>query len=227
MKPIVVALEEARRLAVLAQGLAGPRPPATIDGMMEVFQNLNCIQIDPIRAVERTQLLVLWSRLGAFDPELLDRLQQEERTIFEAWAHCASYVLTEDYPLFAQHMTEDQIGSGVWAGRIGAWMEANTALRQHILDRLEADGPLATSEFEDVAAVPWESTGWNAGRNVTRMLEFLYHGGTIMAVGRQGNNKYWHLADRWLPAWVDRSEWAEEDAVRKAAGKSLSPLQKG
>lgn len=224
MKPIVVTLEEARRLAVLAQRLAGPHSPATIDGVMEVFQALNCIQIDPIRAVERTQLLVLWSRLGAFDPALLDRLQQEERTIFEAWAHCASYVLTEDYPLFAHHMTDEHTGGGVWGERVRTWMEANASLRRHILERLDADGPLATSEFEDVAAVPWESTGWNAGRNVTRMLDFLYNGGTILSVGRKGNNKYWHLAERWLPAWVDKSEWAEADAVRRTAAKSLRAL---
>ena len=224
MQPIVVTLEEARRLAVQAQRLAGPRPPASAEGVMEIFQALNCIQIDPLRAVERTQLLVLWSRLGGFDPALLDRLQQEDRTIFEAWAHCASYVLTEDYPLFAQHMSDEHIGGGVWGERIRTWMEANAALRGHILERLAADGPLATSDFEDIAAVPWESTGWNAGRNVTRMLEFLYHGGTIMAVGRQGNNKYWHLSERWLPASVDRSEWAEAAAVRKAAGKSLRAL---
>ncbi|MFZ1753330.1 MAG: crosslink repair DNA glycosylase YcaQ family protein [Caldilineaceae bacterium] len=224
MEPIVVTLEEARRLAVLAQRLAGPLPPATAEGVMDIFRALNCIQIDPIRAVERTQLLVLWSRLGAFDPALLDRLQQEDRTIFEAWAHCASYVLTEDYPLFAHHMTDERTGGGVWGERVRTWMEANASLRQHILERLDADGPLATSEFEDIAAVPWESTGWNAGRNVTRMLDFLYDGGTILSVGRKGNNKYWHLAERWLPVWVDKSEWAEADAVRRTAAKSLRAL---
>ncbi len=224
MQPIVVTLDEARRLAILAQRLAGPRPPATSDGVMEIFQSLNCIQIDPIRAVDRTQLLVLWSRLGGFDPALLDRLQQDERTIFEAWAHCASYVLTEDFPLFAHHMTEEHIGGGVWGERIRAWMEANAALKEHILERLAADGPLATSEFEDIAAVPWESTGWNAGRNVTRMLDFLYNGGTILSVGRKGNHKYWHLAERWLPPGTDRREWTEEDVVRRAAHKSLRAL---
>jgi uncharacterized protein YcaQ len=224
MKPIVVTLEEARRLAVLSQRLAGPRPPATIDGVMEIFQALNCIQIDPLRAVERTQLLVLWSRLGAFDPELLDRLQQDERTIFEAWAHCASYVLTEDYPLFAHHMTDEYEGGGVWGERIRGWMEANDALRQHILERLAADGPLTTADFDDLAVVPWESTGWTGGRNVTRMLDFLYSIGTVLSVGRQGNKKFWHLADRWLPPGTDVSEWAEADVVRRAAHKSLRAL---
>lgn len=225
MQPIVVTLEEARRLAVLAQRLAGPRLSATKEGMMELFHALNCIQIDPIRAVERTQLLVLWSRLGAFNPALLDRLQQEERLIFEAWAHCASFVLTEDFPLFAHHMTDEYAGGGVWGERIRTWMEVNATLRQHILERLAAAGPLPTSDFEDVSVVPWESTGgWSNGRTVTRMLDFLYYNGTVLSVARKGNNKYWHLAEHWLPPETDRSEWAETDVVRRAASKSLRGL---
>ncbi len=225
MQPIVVTLAEARRLAVLAQRLSGPRPPATAEGVMELFHALNCVQIDPIRAVERTQLLVLWSRLGYFDPALLDRLQQQDRLIFEAWAHCASFVLTEDFPLFAHHMTDEFAGGGVWGERIRAWMEANASLRQHILERLAAAGPLATSDFEDISVVPWESTGgWSNGRTVTRMLDFLYYNGTVLSVARKGNTKYWHLAERWLPAGTDRSEWAEEDVVRRAASKSLRAL---
>jgi len=222
--PIIVTIEEARRLAVLAQRLSGPRPPANMQGVMELFHALNCIQIDPIRAVERTQLLVLWSRLGAFDPAILDRLQQEDRLIFEAWAHCASFVLTEDYPLFAHHMTEEYDGGGVWGERVRAWMDANAALRQHILERLAADGPLSTADFEDIAVVPWESTGWTGGRNVTRMLDFLYSIGTVLSVGRNGNTKFWHLAERWLPAGSDLREWAEEDVMRRAAFKSLRAL---
>ena len=44
---------------------------------MDIFQDLGCVQIDPLRAVERTQLLVLWSRLGDFDPVDLDSLLYE------------------------------------------------------------------------------------------------------------------------------------------------------
>ncbi len=224
MKPIVVTLEEARRLAVQAQRLAGPRPLASADGMMEIFKALNCIQIDPLRAVERTQLLVLWSRLGGFDPALLDHLQQEERTIFEALAHCASFVLTEDYPLFAHHMTENPEGGGVWGERVSGWMEANSTLHEHILERLAADGPLTSSDFDDLGALPWESSGWSSGRTVTRMLDFLYYRGKVLSVARKGNTKYWHLAERWLPPGTDMREWAEEDVVRRSADKSLRAL---
>ncbi len=214
---------EARRLAVLAQQLAGPRPEATHDGVLDILQQINCLQIDPIRAVERTQLLVLWSRLGPFDPALLDELQAD-RLIFEAWAHCASLVLTEDYPLFSHWMRKPTNGGGVWGERVREWMAANDDLRRHVLDRLRSHGPLSTSDFDDIAAVPWESTGWNAGRNVTRMLDFLYGRGEVMSVGRNGNTKYWHLVDAWLPEWVDHDPWIESDVVRTSAGKSLKAL---
>lgn len=217
---------DVRRLAVTRQRLAGPQVPATADGILDLLQDLRCVQIDPLRAVERTQLLVLWSRLGVFDPALLDQLQQEDRAIFEAWAHAASYVLTEDYPLHA-HWMKGHSGGGEWGQRVRDWMEANDELRQHVLARLAADGPLATGDFEDMAIVPWESTGWNAGRNVTRMLDFLNGNGEVLAVGRSGNNKYWHLTKQWLHEWTDHRPWPQKQVVRTSIEHSLRGLGAG
>ena len=50
--------QTARRLAISKQHLAGPLADPNPEGIFEIFNNLGCIQIDPIRAVERTQLLV-------------------------------------------------------------------------------------------------------------------------------------------------------------------------
>ena len=70
---------------------------------MELFQDIGCVQIDPLRAVERTQFLVLWSRLGLYDPADLEALLSSERRLFEFWAHAASIVMTGDYPLYQVH----------------------------------------------------------------------------------------------------------------------------
>ena len=223
MRSITLTDIEARRLAIAAQGLAGPRAEASSAGVLALLRQMNCVQIDPIRAVERTQLLVLWSRMGRFEPSLLDDLQ-EERLIIEAWAHCASFVLTEDYPLFRRWIGRAFSGSGVGPERVRAWMEENAELETHIIERLRADGPLQAKGFADLAVIPWESAGWTSGSTVTRMLDFLDRRGVVMSVGRRGNQKLWHLRDAWLPEWADQELPAEETVVRLACQRSLKAL---
>ena len=223
MQSITLTDIEARRLAIAAQGLAGPRAEASSAGVLALLRQLNCVQIDPIRAVERTQLLVLWSRMGNFEPSLLDDLQGE-RLIIEAWAHCASFVLTEDYPLFRRWIGRAFSGSGVGPERVRAWMEENAELEAHIIERLGADGPLQAKGFADLAVIPWESAGWTSGSTVTRMLDFLDRRGVVMSVGRRGNQKLWHLREAWLPEWADQELPAEAAVVRLACQRSLKAL---
>ena len=67
--------------------------------MLAVCRSLRCLQLDPTNVVARTHLLVLFSRLGRFDPALLEQLAYDDRVLFEYWAHEASLVLSEDLPL--------------------------------------------------------------------------------------------------------------------------------
>src|SRR5262249_59590765 len=112
-----VSLQTVRRLTLTKQRVAGSRPPATRDGLMDVVRELRALQLDPTSAVARSHLLVLWSRIGPYDPGLLDGLLFGERALFEYWAHAASIVLTEDYPLHRIHM-RTWPGDGKWGDRI-------------------------------------------------------------------------------------------------------------
>ena len=195
----------ARRLAIVKQRLGRDRAPATDAGIRDVARSLRCIQVDPIRAVERTQYLVLHSRLGNYDVEVFDRLVWQERFFFHYWAHAASYVLTEDLPIFKHRMRHAIDPNSVWDGRIAKWIETNRSLRDHVLRELKRHGALRVRDFEDRAVEPWGSQGWNAARNVDRMLEFLWVQGKTMVVGRVGTERVWGLAGEWLPP-VDPSE---------------------
>ena len=68
---------EARRAAVGAQLLASPGPL----GVAEVIARLGWLQIDPTAVVERTERLVLFSRIGAYDVGELDRLLDRARAV--------------------------------------------------------------------------------------------------------------------------------------------------
>jgi uncharacterized protein YcaQ len=216
----------ARQLAITKQRLAGPRPASNADGLLGLVRELGCLQLDPISVVAPSHLLVLHSRLGRYDPATLDTLLWGDRRLFEYWAHCASIVLTEDYPLYRGRMAAAGTGTSGWAERNRAWLAENVALRQHILDELGRRGPLLSQEIEDVSVSAWESTGWSSGRNVTRMLDTLWMAGEIMVAGRRraGGQKLWDLAERCLPAWTPRDVLPERDSVRRAAQRSLRAL---
>ena len=202
---IQIPLETARRLAIVKQRLGRDRARATAAGIKDVARSIRCIQVDPIRAVERTQYLVLHSRLGSYDPEVFDRLVWKEKFFFHYWAHAASLVLTEDLPIYKHRMRHWLDPGSVWDGRIGRWMEANKALRSHVLRELKRRGPLRVRDFEDRSVAGWGSSGWNDSRNVDRMLEFLWVQGKVMVVGRTGLERIWGLASEWLPP-VDASD---------------------
>ena len=221
-----VSAEQARRLFIRRQRLAGPRPAADAAGLLETVRDLGCVQLDPISVVDRSHRLVLWSRVGQFEQSALDRLLWQDRVLFEYWAHCASIVLTEDYPIHNLMMRRYPGADSVWAARTRAWMKQNERLRRYILARLRAAGPLPSRELTETGLDPeaWVSTGWTSGRNVSRMLDFLWAQGKIMVAGRTGGQKLWDLARRTLPASAPRDRLSPLEVTRRGAEKAVRAL---
>lgn len=216
---------EARRIAVLAQRLAGPRPPATAEGLMEIARSIRVIQIDSIAvAGAPTQFLVPFSRLGPYDRTILDRLVFEDRLLFHYMAHAASLVLTEDFPIFAGKMRPYAKRPEWWAPRIAEWMKANAPLRRQILDAIRRRGPLRSRDIEDTASEHWQSTGWTQGRNVNQMLERLWMEGAITVVGRDGAQRLWDLSSRWFPEWTPREKLSAAARSDRAVELALRAL---
>ncbi len=222
-----ISLPLARRLAVSSQLLADPQPTA----VLPTLRQIRCLQIDPINVVARSPLLVLWSRLGQYAPEELSTLLWEDKSLFEFWAHAASIVLTEDFPLHKPYMLRFGTGDAKWAKRVRNWLEVNASFRQYILNELAARGPLLHTELENRIVEPWPSSGWTNNRNVTIMLQFMWEQGEIMVSRRFGNGfglkKQWQLAERHLPRWEEHAVWPQEKVVYDAAQKSLRALGVG
>src|SRR3954452_7116136 len=128
-----------RRLAIRNQRLAGPvaRARPTAQDLLETARALRCLQLDPTAVVARSYLLVLFSRHGAFDEAEFEKLAYEDRSLFEYWAHEASYVLSEDLPIHRDFMRPP----AGWRTRLAQWWQDEHEFRRHILDRLTADGP--------------------------------------------------------------------------------------
>jgi uncharacterized protein YcaQ len=189
---------------------------AGLDGLRQVLRGLRVLQLDPVNVVARSHLLVLWSRLGVFDRADLDTLLWRERWLFEYWAHAASIVLTEDYPIHRAMMRQYGVADN---SRMRGWLEANEDFRRYVLARLRDAGPLPGGAIEDRAAVSWTSTGWTNGRNVERMLDTLWKQGVVTVAGRDGLRRLWGLAE--FPVAEDLPE---PDVVSRAAEHALRAL---
>ncbi len=210
--PVVVSLRAARRLAVHA-ALLDTRLPATADGILRVVEGLGRLQLDPTRAVERSHLLVLWSRLGPFDRARLDRLLWEQRRLIE---YDAFIYPTAEYPMVRLRMNLFATRDAALERRAREWLAANGAFRGLILARLRREGPLPSRAFtapDDVVA--WKSGGWTAGRNVHQMFHFMERSGEVMVSARDGNQRLWDLPDRVLPEGTPRQEPASEGLLER------------
>ena len=166
-----ISVQTARRLAVASQDLAGGLPEER--PLLNVVRQLGCVQLDPINVVARSPLLVLWSRLGNYKTADLDHALWQEKSLFEYWAHAASIVLTENYPIHHIRMRQFADNKRKWATRARDWLAENGAFQEYVLTELETRGPLLPTELEDRSQTAWTSGGWSAGRNVSMMLDLL------------------------------------------------------
>ena len=82
---------------------------------------------------------------------------------------------------------------------IAEWLRDNAAFREYLLAELRARGPLRARDLDDRAEVPWQTGGWNDGKNLGRMLEILWLRGDIAITRRQGSERVWDLFERVLP----------------------------
>src|SRR5213592_4793234 len=99
-----LSLAGARALLLAAQGLHEcSAAPAGKEDVLAAIRWMGGLQIDSISVVARSPYLVLWSRLGAYEPRWLDELLAEG-ALFEYWSRAACFLPIEDYGLYRQRM---------------------------------------------------------------------------------------------------------------------------
>lgn len=199
------------------QHLSGTRPhPVTTDSIHELVCALGCLQLDPTAVVARNHLLVLFSRLGAFDPRLVDTLLWAERRLYEYWAHQASIVATDDRAL---HMAIPPR----WGdpSQTASWMTLRAHAVDLVLDRLATAGAVRASDFTSHAE-KYES-GWGARSEISDTIALLWLRGAIVPAGRDSRGRRWVESDAWFGTAVGDLP-SQHDAVRAAAVRSLRAL---
>jgi uncharacterized protein YcaQ len=226
---ITISAQDARRLAVTKQHLAGKLPAkATREHILSVVRDLIFIQWDPIEVVAPSHVLALWNRVGNFPLSDLDRLLWNEKKLCKHWANRAALiVLTEDYSIYYSLMKRYP-GSlskswGAQKAHARKFLAEHRALAKSITKQLKK-GPLHLTQFEEYLRTKRSADAWTSGSDVSEMLFHLELGGAVMVVGHQGNRNVWGLPEEFLPSWVERKELTEEDVERTAAQRAIRAL---
>ncbi len=225
-------LHAVRTLALHAQGLAtrnGSEPEPTEANLLNLIHQLVALQIDTLQRVQRTQYLVPWSRLGCFDPALLDTIAygdsgredaDDGRRLFEYWFHAACYLPLEEYRYRLPRMRSSEGGRREATRKWLAKPETQKLLRL-VYKRVEREGGLRARDFEDdrdERGLWWD---WKPAKNA---LEYLFNTGDLMIANRVGFERVYDLAERVRPHWVDVNEPAPDEAALHMLERSARAL---
>lgn len=187
---------DARRIALRAQGFGGSRPVAAIGtrALMGVFDRIGLVQIDSVNVIVRSHYFPLFSRLGAYDATLLERLvwEQRGRKLFEYWGHEASLIPLTLHPLFRWRMARAERGTGTW-GSVAAIAREKPAFVAAILREVRERGPLASG---DIAEHRSTGGGWWGWSDVKVALEYLFWSGRVTTAKRRNFERLYDLPER-------------------------------
>jgi len=191
--------EDARRVALSAQGLRGAR--VTKGGVPAMVRRLGAVQLDTISVLARSHELVAYARLGAIARNKVEGAYWGPRSeTFEYWSHAACVLPLQDWPAygFKRRARREK-------GRRWHVLKEQDKTCNEVVARLRGEGPLDWTETKIAA-------------------EWLLDIGELVCRERRGFARVYDLADRAIPAELLAQDWSDEEcAVRlvAAAGRSL------
>jgi uncharacterized protein YcaQ len=184
--------EEARRLALRAQGLLGsatrPRNPSAL------LRSVSALQLDTISVLARSHELVCYARLGPVGRVAVEDAcwgtDRAGRPVgFEFWAHAACVLPIESWPWFAFRRRYNQV-------RTKWWHATTPDMLAEIRRRLGAGGPMTASELGGAKG----KGQWWDWSPLKVAVERLLARGEVVCTTRRGWKRVYDLAERAIPS---------------------------
>ena len=193
--------DEARWLAVDAQGLARPRPsgPVRKRHVQSAINAIGQLQLDAINVVQRTQFLVLFSRVGAYDTDLLHGLTGPGGELFEYWGHAVALLPVAHHHLFRWRMEQSGTygDSPTYSARRAAFRETNADYIESVFGEVRDRGALTAGQLLDPRRRDGE---WWDRRSFGRVtLEHLFMRGDLAGWRTPKFERVYDLPERVIP----------------------------
>jgi uncharacterized protein YcaQ len=210
-KPVDLSVDEARRMALAAQGFTDPRPAGRVDRrhLRRVLGRIGLIQIDSVNVLVRSQELLLFARLGPH-PRTMIADATRDGDLFEYWGHMASHIPTDQYPLFRWRMDSMRTTGWRWVTELA---ERRNGYVEEVLTRIRDGGPVVVA---DVSVREGRKGPWWDWDDAKIALEYLFLTGRL-AVTRRTRDfaKVYDVSERVLPATVLAAPVPAERDARK------------
>jgi len=211
-------IDQARRIALGAQGLTRPRPEGRIDvrHFRRVLGRVGAVQLDSVNVLARAHYMPFLSRLGPYDRAALDRWLWDSRELFEYWGHEASLLPIETRPLFVHRMN-----GGVRWSAVERLAKERPGFIDHVYQEVRLRGPLTVSDLD---AQERRSDAWWGWRSEKVALEWLFLVGMLTSAGRPAFNRLYDLPERVHPEALDESPLDVDDARRRLLLRAAASL---
>jgi uncharacterized protein YcaQ len=173
---------QARRIALGAQGFLDPvHASPTMRTLARTVARTGVLQVDSVNVLARAHLMPLYSRMGPYDPSLLERAAsgREQRRLVEYWAHVQALMPVELWPHLRFRMETYRAQRGKWG------FTADPTLEPAVLDAVRQRGPVTARDLDAEFSGPRtkEHWGWNWSE-ARKVLDYLFLVGDVAIAGR-------------------------------------------
>jgi uncharacterized protein YcaQ len=185
--------DQARRIAIAAQGFNDPAPPGNVTArhFKRVLDRIGLLQIDSVNVLERSHYLPVFARLGPYEKTALDRYAFGQKpNLFEYWGHVASMMPVELFPLMRHRMDAPKHGPQQFAATHRLYIDG-------VLDQVRERGAFSIADMDDAG----DRTGpWWGGSKGKAALEWLFSTGQLTTKERgTGFSRVYDLTERVIP----------------------------
>ena len=227
----VLTAGQARRVAVAAQGFADARPRGAVTRahVKRLISRIQVLQLDSVSVAVRAHYAPVFSRLGAYNRDILDRAAwshsaRSPRLLVEYWAHEAALMSVDDWPLLRWRMREYKHGR--WDTDV---VKKNPQLADDIVAAVAELGPATAGQIEaHLATEPRRTKGPWWGRSDTKWVaEALFSSGVLTTATRVGFARHYDLTERVVPPEVLARHIPDDEAIRQLTLRAATALGVG
>ena len=171
------------------------------EGIVKYFEQVGCIQSDPLDIVGTNMVIALNTRFKNIKPGVINELLYEDRCLMDGFDKEAAVYLTKYWHKF-ENLRQVLANEVVHWFKYRGWDE-NADKIEYVKDELKKKGPLCS---RDIDLGKTERAGWGGSTYSNMILRYLWHKGEIGISYKKHNVPYYDVIENLIPEILNQNE---------------------